>query len=205
MAHGQFECGVGEVVRAELVVIHSGLGKGPFGRKLPQECSVSRLFEHRSQPERQLLARGGKSKGGDLSELGTARITQAEEFSLGESYVTDGQGRTFGRARRRREECQVQQESWAQGCLQGRGDGSESNTLLRPGLLGTPGFPMLRSRVPHAALPGSMRSLKAHAVPSRLTALAACLACGALSFRAFAGADVHRENPPYSFNSPGGE
>ena len=99
MAHRQFECGVGEVVRAELVVIHSGLRQDPFGRKLPQECSVSRLFEHRSQPERQLRARGGKPEGGDLSELGTTRITQAEEFSLGESHVTDGQGGTFARAR----------------------------------------------------------------------------------------------------------
>ena len=50
VAYGQFERGVGEVVGAKLVVIHSGINQGPFRHELLQECGVSLPFEHRSQP-----------------------------------------------------------------------------------------------------------------------------------------------------------
>ena len=115
MSHGQFERGVGEVMGAELVVIHTGLSQDPFGHELLQECGVSRLFEHRSQPERQLFSRRGQPIGGDLRELGTARITQSKELGLGKSHVTDRQGGRFGRARRRQEEGQACQDSLLQG------------------------------------------------------------------------------------------
>ena len=95
MAHGQFERRVGEVVGAELVVVHSVLGQDPFGRELPHQRSVSRLFEYRGQFDRQLFACAGQPKGGDLCELSSTSIIQAEEFGLGESHGADGQSRRF--------------------------------------------------------------------------------------------------------------
>ena len=121
MAHGQFERGVGEVERAELVVIHAGLSEDPFGRKLPQESSVSGLLEYGSQLERQLVPRRGQPIGCDLRELGTAPLTQSKKLGLGEGHVTHGQGRRFGGARRRHDEGQACQESLMQRCLRRRG------------------------------------------------------------------------------------
>ena len=130
MAHGQFEHGVGEVVGAELVVLHSGLSQDRFGHELLQERGVSRLFKHRSQLERQFLPRGGQAECGDLRELGTACVTQSKELGLGEGHVPDSQGRGFGGASHRQEERQACQESLVQECLRRRWYRSGSDTLL---------------------------------------------------------------------------
>ena len=120
MAHGQFEHGVGEVVGAELVVLHSGLSQDRFGHELPQERDISRLFEYRRELERQFLPRGGQPECGDLRELGTACVTQSKELGLGENHVPDSQGRRFGGASRRQKKREACQESLVQEYLRRR-------------------------------------------------------------------------------------